>query len=117
MIGNVLKQLRTEKKLRQLDVAEFLGVSRTTYTQYETNVSEPDLDTIVRLADFFSVPTDYLIGRAPQKTTNGQSAVIDLDSLKIFARASIELPEDEMQKIKEYAAMLIEKHNRQRKPK
>lgn len=63
MIGKKLKLLRNNKKLTQADVAKYLDVSRTTYTQYETGKSEPDLATVDRLAEFFSVSVDYLLGR------------------------------------------------------
>lgn len=62
MIGEKLKSLRESKGLKQLDIANMLGVSRTTYTQYETGKSEPDLGTVAKLADFFGVTTDYLLG-------------------------------------------------------
>ena len=63
MIGKKLKTLREGKGLTQLEVAEFLGVSRTTYTQYETERSEPDLVTVSKLSDYFEVSLDYLVGR------------------------------------------------------
>lgn len=58
-----LKELRKEKGLRQRDVADFLGVDRTTYVKYETGANEPDIDVIKKLADFFGVSTDYLLGK------------------------------------------------------
>lgn len=61
-----LKQLRTEQKLTQKDIANFLGVDRTTYVKYETGASEPNFDTLQRLASFFNVTTDFLLG---QETT------------------------------------------------
>ena len=67
MIGLRLKELRAVKKLRQSDIAAFLGISRTTYTQYETGVSEPDIDTINKLAEYYNVSTDYLLGRTDDR--------------------------------------------------
>lgn len=68
MIGNRLKSLRDDKGLTQADVAKVLGVSRTTYTQYETGKSEPDLATVNRLAEFFNVSVDWLLGRTTVRT-------------------------------------------------
>lgn len=68
MIGQRLKQLRDEKGLKQADIAEVLGVSRTTYTQYETEKSEPDLATVTRLAEFFNTSVDYLLGNTNVRT-------------------------------------------------
>lgn len=58
-----LKILRKQKGLYQKDVANFLGVDRTTYVKYENGVSEPDNDTLVKLAELFNVSVDYLLGR------------------------------------------------------
>lgn len=120
MIGERIKQLRAEKKLRQVDLADHLGVSRTTYTQYETNVSEPDNNTLIKIASFFDVSIDYLLGR-----TDSRKHIVDLpddyqvdpSQLKVFARASRELSEDDMNKLREYAAMLIDKKNRENREK
>ncbi len=52
------------RHLTQKDVADFLGVDRTTYGKYETGDSEPTFDTICKLADFFNVSVEYLMGRS-----------------------------------------------------
>lgn len=56
-----LKKLREARGLLQKDMAEILGVERTTYVKYENGKSEPNNDTIVKLANYFKVPTDYLL--------------------------------------------------------
>lgn len=63
MFGDRLKQLRKQKKLRQEDIANKLGIARTTYAMYEQNSREPDFETLQKLADLFGVSTDYLLGR------------------------------------------------------
>ena len=68
MIGKRLKQLREDRGLTQADIAKFLGVSRTTYTQYETEKSEPDLATVSKLAEFFGTSVDYLLCKTDIKT-------------------------------------------------
>lgn len=57
------------RKLTQKEVAAFLGVDRSTYNKYETGDSEPNFDTICRLADFFDVSVEYLMGRPGAKKT------------------------------------------------
>ena len=77
MIGKRLRALRKEKGLKQIDIANVLGVSRTTYTQYETEKSEPDLATVTKLAEFFNTTTDYLLGKSdePHPTVTPDSSV------------------------------------------
>lgn len=63
MLGKRLKDLRTRTKLRQEDVATKIGIARTTYAMYEQNKREPDNETLQKLADYFDVSIDYLLGR------------------------------------------------------
>ena len=65
--GAILKSLREEKKLRQSDLADFLEISQQAYQRYENGTSEPNGDGFVKLADFYHVSTDYLLGRTPVK--------------------------------------------------
>ena len=58
-----LRKLRVNKALYQKDIAKYLGVDRTTYVKYETGVSEPDYATLMKLAEYFKVSTDYLLGK------------------------------------------------------
>ncbi len=105
MLGERLKELRKRRNLRQLDIAEMLGVSRTTYTQYEIGLTEPDIDTIKKLAQFFGVSTDVLLGNQEK---HKDDISVDPDTLIIFNRAAKELPPDALQRLKEYAAREIE---------
>lgn len=62
MFGNRLHTLRKERKLRQEDMAKQLGIARTTYAMYEQGNREPDYNTLIKLATFFEVSIDYLLG-------------------------------------------------------
>ncbi len=60
--GN-LKLLRTENKLRQEDIAEKLSIARQTYSSWETGERTPDIENLIKLADFYNVSLDFLVGR------------------------------------------------------
>ncbi|MCU7679061.1 helix-turn-helix domain-containing protein [Bacillus thuringiensis] len=62
MFGTRLHTLRKERKLRQEDMAKQLGIARTTYAMYEQGNREPDYNTLIKLAAFFEVSIDYLLG-------------------------------------------------------
>jgi len=57
-----LKLLRNDRKILQKEVASYLGIDRTTYVKYETGASEPSIEVLRKLAAFFSVSVDYLVG-------------------------------------------------------
>lgn len=61
MLSEELRKLRTRKKMTQKDVAERLGVDRTTYTSYETGKVEPSLPTMKKLAAIFEVPFSQMM--------------------------------------------------------
>lgn len=63
MLGQRLRQLRIERGLRLLDIANVIGVTLRAIQNYESGIREPSLATLVKLADFFDVSTDYLLGR------------------------------------------------------
>ena len=60
-LSEKILSLRTARGLSQGDLAEKLEVSRQSVSKWETGQSVPDLDKIVRLAEFFGVTTDYLL--------------------------------------------------------
>ena len=60
-----LKLLRKKTQLRQKDLADKIGVAQTTIANYERNLRFPDETTLMRLADYFNVTLDYLLGRIP----------------------------------------------------
>lgn len=58
-----LKELRNDLGIKQKDVAAAINVDRTTYNRYENGSSEPNLETLSKIADFFGTTVDYLLGR------------------------------------------------------
>lgn len=73
--GRILTELRKEKEIGQKELAVYLNVSVGTVSNYENDVHSPDLSTLCRLADFFGVTTDYLLGRTSYRK---DSAVLNL---------------------------------------
>lgn len=63
MSSNRIKDLREDRDLRQTDVAEATGIDQRTLSNYETGKTNPDSFALIRLADFFDVSIDYLLGR------------------------------------------------------
>lgn len=60
----MLQKLREQKKMSQVDVASVLGVTRQAYSRYERGERELNYELLARLADYFDVSIDYLIGHS-----------------------------------------------------
>lgn len=67
-----LKELRESRDLTTRDVANFLSVSIRLIQRYEKGERKPDIEGLKRLADFFEVSTDYLLGRTDDPTPPGR---------------------------------------------
>ena len=58
-----LKRLREQRNITQQEMAKLINVSQRAYSHYETGESEPKIDRLITLADFYNVPIDVLVGR------------------------------------------------------
>lgn len=80
MNAQKLKALRKAKGITQSELADILGVARTTYANYEQGTREPDNKTLNKLADYFEVSTDYLLGRDTPRWATPDD-IIDLEEI------------------------------------
>lgn len=62
MVKN-LKKLRNEQGISQRELADIIMVSQQSINKYENHNIEPDIDTLIKIADYFDVSIDYLVGR------------------------------------------------------
>lgn len=61
-MGDRLRQLRLERHLSQEEVARQVGITRSAYSHYEINNRHPVYETLIKLAHYFNVSLDYIIG-------------------------------------------------------
>lgn len=92
--GKRMLELRKQQGKNQADVAAYLGLTVAAYQNYETGRREAGYDTICKLADYFNVTTDYLLGRAPQ--TDAMALLISQTdvTLETLTKQFEALPED-----------------------
>lgn len=60
---NRIRELREQRNLKQIDLAKAINVRQNTLSTWETGRYEPDLEMLSRLANYFDVSVDYLLGR------------------------------------------------------
>lgn len=94
MVKN-LKELRVQAGISQQQLADVIGVSQQSINKYENHNIEPDIRTLVALADYFETSVDYLIGHTDiihiiepvtQFDLNTQEAALITDFRKLSAR-------------------------------
>ena len=62
-----LSQLRAEKKLTQKQAAEAMEITVRQYQRFEKGEQKPGFDNLLRIADFYGVSVDWLMGRTPRR--------------------------------------------------
>ncbi|MBQ3134090.1 MAG: helix-turn-helix transcriptional regulator [Clostridia bacterium] len=67
VLAERLKRCRKEKGLTQGQVAIYCDITEKAYQNYELMTREPKVEILIRLADFFGVSLDYLVGRSDEK--------------------------------------------------
>lgn len=84
-----LKELRLQSKKTQADIANYLKMSTTGYNGYEKENREPNIETLIKLADFYNVTLDYLVGR-DFTSPIGYLTENQIDFLKTFLALNID---------------------------
>lgn len=62
-IKNETKRIKKTKKVNQTEIAKYLNTTQVTYGRYELETCEPTIETLTKLADYYNVSLDYLVGR------------------------------------------------------
>ena len=70
ILSERIKQLRVDKNLTQKQVAEILEIKEVSFQRFEYEIRRPGLDTLIKLADYFGVSLDYLVGRTDNPKVN-----------------------------------------------
>ena len=68
--ANNLKLVRKDFNVYQKDIAKFLDITVRQYQRYESGQQEPHIDSLIKLADYFNVSLDYLVGRSDNPKMN-----------------------------------------------
>lgn len=68
--GDNLKHLRKSRDLTQQEFGARVGLSKAVVSKYENAMGYPSFDVLVRIAQYFGVTTDYLLGVAREKTVD-----------------------------------------------
>lgn len=70
MLGERIKNLRMNKNLSQVDLAKCLCVTKQSVSNWENENIMPSIEMLIKIANYFSVSTDYLLGLSEKHTLN-----------------------------------------------
>ncbi len=65
-----LRDLREDKDMKQADTAQMLGIQQTVYSRYERGFQNIPIEHLIKLADYYNVSTDYILGRTNNPKIN-----------------------------------------------
>lgn len=106
--GDKLRNLREKLGLSQKELTDRLNINRSTYARYETSSTQPDFDTLKKLADFFEVSIDYILGRENNLSHQSQAekdeaefqAFINDPELEMWYKELPKSDEEELRKLR-----------------
>ncbi|MBN2984001.1 MULTISPECIES: helix-turn-helix domain-containing protein [Cohnella] len=81
-MGHRLRELRLNRSLSQEEVARHIGITRSAYSHYEINNRQPVYETLIKLAEFFDVSLDYIIGGNP--SSHPEDGTLSADSQEVL---------------------------------
>ena len=115
--GKRLFTLRKSKGLTQDEVAEAIGIKDTTYRKYETTTARPRKDDVlIKIAAFYGVTIDYLIGSTDKKFGEEKKVITtysekenDINFVLRHPQAEIQIGENNVRKLSTLDALVIDK--------
>ncbi len=88
MLKDRLKHLREHRDINQKQVAQYINRTTQAYSHYEKGERQPDIQTLIKLADLFSVSLDYLVGRPYSSGTKERFTVDEIEHIKNYRALS-----------------------------
>ncbi len=107
VLGKRIKKLREKNNLKQLELSKILNISNTTLSQYEAGNRTPNDEIKEKVADYFNVSVDYLLGR----TEKCNSEAEDIKKDKHYKLDLSNLPEEAVKQIEDYIEFVKQKYS------
>ena len=110
-VGQIIRELRRERKITQEELGKILNLGKSTISQYENDINKPDSDMLKLIADFFNTSVDYLLGRTKIKEP------LELINKELPTKAyhnldQSGLPEEAIKQIEDYVDFVKQKYNK-----
>lgn len=106
MLGEKLSQLRKNSNYTQDYLSKALKISRSALSQYEINKRQPDYETLVKIANFFDVSTDYLLGNEYSKSPEEIIKIIYGSKIQYLIKELQNFSDDEIDEVVKYISFI-----------
>ena len=103
-IGDRLKTLREERGMRQIDLANAIGVALTTISGYELNTRTPRIEVLTKIAEFFGVTPNCLLGEDDDLSQLEEDFP---DGIRVLRRANNEMTEEQKKQLVKYINFML----------
>ncbi|EDX54311.1 XRE family transcriptional regulator [Bacillus sp. SH7-1] len=107
MIGEKIKELRKNNKITQEQLGNAIGVSKMAISYFEKGKKSPGRESLEKIADYFNVTTDYLLGRSEDPELSEEENKIVTEEGKNIMALIESLPEEERKKAWEQLEMYV----------
>lgn len=106
-ISDIIRGLREDKDLKQSEIAKIINSTQQQYSRYELGISDIPAQTIIKLAEYYNVSTDYLLGKVLNSSSYIEITNQPKDSITLSIIANItELTQEEKNALLEYISFL-----------
>lgn len=106
MLGKRLRYLREREGFSQKELAKKLDMPNQNVSNYERGFRQPDYETINRMADFFEVTTDYLLGRSDRESLTEKESEEFNEIISTIKKLEESGKEKELEALKAYTKFL-----------
>jgi transcriptional regulator with XRE-family HTH domain len=108
LIGKRLREMRKKRGLRLQEMADKLGVAKSTYAGYESGYRQPDLDVLAQIAEILKTSADYLLGLTdnpyPKEPTRN---IIELLKEEDLHLDGIPLTDEELKPVRDLLELVV----------
>ena len=114
---NLINARKAHGKTQQ-DVADYLGITRQAYSNYEAGKREPDYETLLKIGEYFNCSTDYLLGNRedPAPKASELDAILKDELIAFYGEVKENLDQNDIDDLKTFMRMKAEiKKNREKK--
>lgn len=102
---NLVNARKALKKTQQ-EMADYLGISRQAYSNYETGKREPDYETLLKLGEYLDCSIDYLLGK---KSDPSQKAEVSDDDIKFALFGGGPVTDAQFEEVRQFARFIKER--------